>query len=279
MRQFAYTIAILIVSLGLSSAFQNCSKVDFQSGTVNSAKCGENSTPCDLVPLVDKAGVVTILLALGDQVGSQLVVKGASSQLIAETMVRYASPVVNPKILVVKDLNNQGESAYDTSYIAEVLLGRYNTTYIEEPQGGLSEADVAGYDLVWFNNPGHPMGSIQSRDTLIAFKGGVILSGDDLSRGSNFDLSALTGLTYVNNGTEVVCNGHSYPHDNNGGYQYSVAIDGAKIPGVESSVLDFSYGNDIDLSIAAASVEVIASAVGGGPDCTESRPVIVRYEK
>lgn len=279
MRHLNVTVAVLAASVAVGSVFQNCSKVDFQSGVVNSAKCGEISTPCDLVPLVDKAGVVTILLALGDQVGAQLVVKGASSQLIAETMVRYASPVLNPRILVVKDFNNQGESAYDTAYIADVLLGRYNTTYIEEREGGLSGADVAAYDLVWFNNPGHPMGSIQSRDTLIAFKGGVILSGDDLSRGSSFDLSALTGLNYVNNGTEVVCNGNSYSHDNNGGYQFSVSIDGAKIPGVESSVLDFSYGNDIDLSIAAPSVEVIASAVGGGPDCVESRPVIVRYEK
>lgn len=241
--------------------------------------CGNAENPCPLDPLVESPGVVTILLALGDQVGDQLIVNGVSSQYLAETAVRYASPVSNPKILVVKDLNHNGESAYDTEYIASVLLSRYETDFIMEPEGGMTAETVAGYDLIWFNNPGHPMGSIQSRNVLMAFSGGVILSGDDMARGNGFDMSPLTGLTYVDNGTSVMCDGVSYPHDNNGGYQFHVTLDSDKFPGLAGSDLSLNYGNDIDNTISSSDVEVLAWAVGGASSCTEPRATVVRYKK
>ena len=43
--------------------------------------------------------------------------------------------------------------------------------------------DVENFDVVWFNNPGHPMSSQVTRDTLLNFKGAVVLQGDDLTRG------------------------------------------------------------------------------------------------
>ena len=241
--------------------------------------CGSEANPCPLDPLVDSAGVETILLTLGDQVGNELIVNGVSSQYLAETAVRYASPVKEPKILVVKDRNHNGESVYDTEYIAETLLGRYDATYLFEPESGLTAAHLAGYDLVWFNNPGYPMGKIATRDALIAFKGGVVLSGDDMSRGDGFTLTPLTGLVFVDNGTTVTCGGTSYVHDDNEGHQYRVTLDGSKFPGLSGSNLKFSYGNDIDNNTATSSVEVLAWAVGGPAPCTDKRATVVRYKK
>jgi hypothetical protein len=267
--------------------FQNCSDVEFASAPVSSGNPAGTPAPSPtppgglppLTPLVDKAGVVTILLALGDQVGDQLVVAGSSAQLISETVVRYASPVNNPRILVVRDANHQGESAYDPQYISQVLLQRYNASFTEEPSGGLRPGDTAGFDVIWFNNPGHPMGSQQSLNTLLAFAGGVIVSGDDMSRGEGFSTTPLTGLAHINNGTLVDCNGKVLQIDDNEGGRYRVTMDSRKMPGSANSALNFSYGNDIDLSIADPTIEVLATARGDDPACTASRPVIVRYPK
>ncbi len=264
--------------------FQNCSKVSFDKsaqskleGTLGAC----NSISCNLTPLTDKPAVTTILMALGEQYNSQLEVSGASSQLIAETVVRYSSPKSNPKILLVEDSNTAGENPEDTIYARDVLLGRYNVTTIAIPNTGLTNADIAGYDLIWFNNPGHPMGAEVTRNTLLAFAGAVVLQGDDLSRGQSFDLDELTGLHYIDNGTAVICNGTSYPHDNSTGEQYRVSLIAAKFIGVTSSdAIEFRYGNDIDKTTAARpDLEVLATARGGSSECTEQRPAIVRYLK
>ncbi|RYF06679.1 MAG: hypothetical protein EOO77_26560, partial [Oxalobacteraceae bacterium] len=147
--------------------------------------------------------VTTILLALGDEADAQLVVNGASAQLIAETVVRYTSPKTNPKILFIHDSGSTGESANDTVYVKEQLLGRYDVTLLKEESEGTKIEQLEGYDIVWINNPGYPMGSKNTRDALLAFKGGIVIQGDDMSRGNGFDLEALTGLKYIDNGTSV----------------------------------------------------------------------------
>jgi hypothetical protein len=290
--KLALSIIALSSTFVFALVFQNCNRVDFAAGTAP-ATDSASSTPisigtpaapctegdCGLTPLVSHPGVVTILLALGDKVNDSLVVNGGAARFIAETSVRYSSPLSDPKILVVRDLNNHGESAYDPQYIAQVLLARYRTNFQDEPVGGLTAADLAGYDLIWFNNPGYPMGSIKSRDALLAFKGGVVLSGDDMSQGSNFDMSALTGLKFIDNGSTVNCSGKTFNQDNNVGGQYKVTIDESKIPGAQGASLNLLYGNDIDNTIASNTVEVIASAVGGDASCTQTRPTIVRYPK
>lgn len=65
---------------------------------------------CDLTPVTDKVGVVTILLALGDIAQDKQVISESSGRLIAQNAVKFASPIVNPKILVVKDYHHGGES-------------------------------------------------------------------------------------------------------------------------------------------------------------------------
>lgn len=230
-------------------------------------------------PYVDTPGVVTALLAFGDEVNDQLVINGTSSRLLAENMVRYASPVKKPKILLVRDRNHNGETVYDTEFIRDELLKNHDVQMIEEPENGLKAENLENYNLVWFNNPGHSMGNEETYKTLLAFKGGVILSGDDLTQGSGFDISALTGLKYIDNGASVKCGENTFKHDNNSGYQYDVSLDQTLIPNTDSSLLNLKYGNDIDNSELLSNLEVLARAKGGDESCTELRPVIVRYPK
>ncbi len=303
------TIAIITLSLIPMSLFQNCSKVSVadlaseEKVTVGIDPVDTSGNPvtppvttpddpvmpcqgvsCDLDPLTDKVAVSTILLTLGDQSHSSLVINGASSQLIAETIIRSTTPVKNPKIAVVLDSVNANEDLEDIDYILDQLLVRYSVSVIKAPVTGITADDIKNFDLVWYNNPGHPMSSKKTLATLLAFKGGVVLQGDDLARGSEngkeFDMSPLTGLKYIDNGTSVVCGGKSYAHDNNAANQYRVSIDPTKILGENSAPLNFRYGNDIDNTVLAAkNVEVIATALGGPKECKEARPAIVRYFK
>lgn len=245
---------------------------------------GCQNISCELTPLTTKPAVTTILLTLGDQSNSELVINGASSQFIAETVIRYSSPIVNPKILIVFDNATAGEDLEDQAYITNVLLARYQHDVITTSSTGLTETQTKNYDVIWYNNPGHPMSSQKTLATLLAFKGGVILQGDDLARGyengTAFSLTALTGLKFIDNGVTVVCAGKSYAHDDNKDNQYRVSIDPTKIVGAESSALNFRYGNDIDNTTpASTNLDIIATAVGGPDSCTESRPTIVRYFK
>lgn len=236
---------------------------------------------CSLSPLTTRPAVTTILLALGDKANDQLVASQISAQFIAESVVRYTSPAANPKILLVHDFNSGSESPLDYSYAASVLLSRYNVTEIDEANPGLKASDLAGYDIIWFNNPGHSMGHVETRDALIAFSGGVVLQGDDMSYGNGFSLTELTGLTNIDNGSSVTCDdGISYNHDDNNGEQYWVNLDPSQMTGASSAALQFRYGNDIDLTVPArADLQILATAKGGPETCTQSRPAITRYVK
>lgn len=233
---------------------------------------------CELTPLTSKPTVTTILLALGDKVDRQFVIKTASSQLIAESVVRYSSPKANPKILLVRDFGAQNEDPEDTTYIRNLLV-RYNVSYIELNDYGLMPSQTQGYDVIWFNNPGAPMHSVQTRSTLMQFSGAVVLQGDDLSHGTeDFSLEDLTGLHFVGNGTDVLCeNGKYYKHDDNGGEQYHVTLDKNRISGAKKSQINFRYGNDIDeTTVSNSKVEVLAWAKGGPDACKKLRPAITR---
>ena len=280
-------LPLALAFITLSLAFHNCSKASLSVNDPGSNKAQSlppvevcNGISCSLTPLTNKPAVTTILLTLGDESNSQLVINGATSQLLAESVVRYSSPRENPKILVVRDYNDNGEDPEDTPYVINQLLKRYNVSTLQEPAQGLKASDLAGFDLIWFNNPGAPMGSASTLQTLMEFKGAIVMQGDDLSRGVSFSMENLTGLTHLDNGTEVECAGKSYPHNDNNGHQYRVQIDPASITGPDASVLNFRYGNDIDNAyISKPGVQVLATATGGPDSCSETRPTIVRYFK
>ena len=249
-------IALLIIpGVVLVLAFQNCSKVEMADNNVAPLKLASTGNPeqpelpeevcngvsCELTPLTNKPAVSTILLTLGDQSNSSLVINGASSQLIAETIIRTSSPVNNPKILAVLDKDNGGEDLEDIDYIMNSLLKRYDVSVIHAED--LTAAKAEGYDVLWYNNPGHPMSSKSYLQILLAFKGGVILQGDDLARGNengkDFDISELTGLKLIDNGSSVICDGKAYAHDNNSANQYQVSINPSKIAGENAAALSF----------------------------------------
>ena len=61
----------------------------------------------------------------------------------------------------------------------------YNADLITERKGGITADDVAGYDVVWFTNPGYPFDDVRSIDTLTTFLaagGGVVAQGDDITQ-------------------------------------------------------------------------------------------------
>lgn len=275
---------LVIPSVVCLMLFQNCARPAGFTETASLNSLGRlavcNGISCDLDPLTSRPAVTTVLMALGDEANDQLVVKGASAQLIAETVVRYTSPRTTPKILLVRDFAAGNEHPEDIKYVREVLLKRYDVTLLQEPSSGLTDQMLVGYDVVWFANPGSAMGSVKTRDALLRFTGGVVLEGDDMARGGNFDNEKLTGLKYKDNGTSVKCQGVDYAHDNNLANQYRVSMDPTKIPGATSDAIEFRYGNDIDnTSVARNDLEILASARGGPAACTETRPVIVRYLK
>lgn len=266
----------IVTVVAVTFAFQNCSNAKFKMVDEDSVAtlCGIQS--CSLNPLTTKPAVTTILLALGDEANNKLVGNPVSNQYLAESVIRFSSPAKNPKILIVRALNHHGEDPEDTVYI-KTLLSRYQNVLIDEPAVGLKPADVAGYDLIWFNNPGYPFSLKVSFDTLMQFDGGVVLQGDDLSRSDTFSMTPLTGLNFLDNGTSVRCAGRDYPHDNNGGEQYRVTLDKNRIQGLSASEISFRYGNDIDnTTVVDPNAEVLAVAVGGPAACVDERPVVVR---
>ena len=238
---------------------------------------------CEIAPIATKPGVVTILLALGDIAQDKLVIAERSAQLIAQNAVRFASPVVNPKILVVKDAFHNGEVEGDTEFIAQRLLSAYKTDVLIEPSSGLRATDLVGYDLVWFNNPGYPIGLESTYNILKNFKGGVVLSGDDMSWGSNFKTESLTGLKNINNGSFVNCDGQAFAYSNNSIYRYQVTLEAKFFPSVDPSLITFEYARDIDeselLDLESSKYEVLAYAGGAKNTCKFKRPVIIRYLK
>jgi hypothetical protein len=245
------------------------------SSTPNSSLCVTNPTAaaCDETPVVSTPGVVTILFTL-----EQIPLDSAS--LIVANAIKYASPVVNPKILFVKDSNTGGEDEGDVDFIKNTLLAGYNLDYNVILPGGLTAAEVAGYDLVIVSNPGYPLSDLGSLTTLENFGGGVILMGDDMGHGAGFDISALTGLNFENNGTSMSCNGHTYGYDNLQGYFYPVTMDASFLPGVPASYLSFQYGNDLDWTTAMAGVQVLASATAAPGTCDIGTiPAVVRHER
>lgn len=274
-------ISVLIIASALVFGFQNCAGPQIVFSESQLGKLGVcQGISCDLTPVTLEPAVTTILLALGDEDEDELVIGGISTQLIAETVVRYSSPVINPRILFVRDAQAGNESLSDSTYVSDVLLSRYDVTAFVETERSLQLSDTAGFDLIWFNNPGTPMGSYQTYKTLLNFKGGVIIQGDDLSRGRNFAMNELTGLMHVNNGTKVECNSQAYSIDNNMGNTYRVKLSGQKFVGAATESLSFQYGNDIDhTTVGRSDLEVLASAKGSSTDCIQEYPAIVRYPK
>ena len=196
---------------------------------------------------------------------------------VANTAEWVAGSQTDPRILVVLDDNHHNEFAGDADAIQGMLQHHgYTVDRLDEPTQGLSAADLDGYDVVWFSNPGYPpddLASIQALGAFNAAGGGLVLQGDDISWswGNAFSMDELTGLSYVSNGTQT-CGQHT---DNNAGARFSVEQTSAHpvFAGIEGAV--WLYGDDIDDTVSAnngANI-VVEAGLEGDPTCP-TRPVV-----
>lgn len=227
---------------------------------------------------VDYTGrTVTILLTLSDPG-----IDSDTATSLAMGAVDWVSPSATPSVLMVLDDNHHNEDDTDAAYIAGLLTTEgYDVDYLDEPSSGIVEADVSGYDVVWFSNPGYPPDdstSIDTLESLLADGGGVVLQGDDMSRGyaSAFSMESLTMLGYVSNGTRF-CGTST---DNNAGDDYGITVDSLSHPvtlALEGEY--FTYGNDIDYTEPLEDgEEVLAWATLDGSSVCDTIPAIVAYD-
>lgn len=200
---------------------------------------------------------------------------------LATNAVNWVAPKASPSVLIVLDDGHHGEYVGDAAYVRDLLAEHgFAATLVDERAGGLLPEDVAGYDVVWFCNPGYPWDDVRSVDTLVAFReagGGVVVQGDDItwSMGNGFDVSRLTHLTFQDNGTSTC----GVQTDNNAGASFLVQL-GAGHPvleGLENA--SFSYGDDIDQSVPANTGEqIVGTASLPNGTCNSARPALSVFE-
>jgi len=243
----------------------------------NSEICVEHpdAEACKKIPAVTTPGVVTVLFTMSQ------IPQGAGSLILANA-IKFASPVANPKILFFKDSNTGGEDEGDPTFIKNTLLQGYDLEYGVVPSTGLSPSSVAGKDLIIISNPGHPLSNKLTMDTLMDFKGGVILVGDDMGYGIDFSTEALTGLKFKGNGNSMTCGGKTYAYDNYGTYKYQIDMNEEFLPGLPAELKHYEYANDLDWTEQKAGMQVLAWASSDPRACSvefAKVPAIVRYEK
>lgn len=222
-------------------------------------------------------GVATILMAL-----SRANVPRSTARRLAGNAVDYASPTASPKVLVFRDANPHGQAAGDLEYVADLLKSAgYTVEYRKEPSDGLSPSTLDDYDVVWFGNPSHPMSNhstFQALESFVDDGGGVVLSGDDMSRGigQSFPMTPLTGLDYIDNG-ETTCGVQTRPGRPTGS-EFQVTFS----PGSSHTLADglagrsFEYPWDIDTATASGNADVVATAeLAHRPDCETEVPVVI----
>lgn len=228
-----------------------------------------------------QARSATVLVSLTD--GG---IKAKDAASIATQTVKWVSPVAQPKVLLVLDDNHHGESLKDTDFIAGALRdGGYDVEFRNEPEFGMDLSEFNGFDVVWFSNPGYPMDdelTFSSLKQAASSDIGVILQGDDMtwSWGNSFDMSQLTHLNSLGNGTDACGMGI----DNGGGGRYAVSLEKDKAFWGAVAGTSFNYSDDIDHSSARGEGETIlawstvADAKGKAVKCDVRVPVVVAYD-
>jgi hypothetical protein len=203
---------------------------------------------------------------------------------LAQQTVRWVSGMTSPKVLVVLDDNHHNEQPEDAAYVQSLLQAAgLEADYMDEPTNGLEDSDLEGYNAVWFTNPGYPMDDIASFYALAKYAdegGGLVIQGDDMSasQGNAWDMSALTHLRFLDNGTWYC----GLPIDNNStSHQFRVHVGVDDHPVTQGVSGEFLYGNDIDITdfVNDNGANTLATAVanGGEVGCPPT-PVIVAYD-
>ena len=229
-----------------------------------------------------RAGVVTSLLALGDQDNlSEALIQREIAKSIVSKIVHFASITRHPNILVNVDPGNRGESFEDIQFTIDLLTELFGNEYVRVHEGELDLEHIDNADVVYVINPGYPLSSLKTADTLQTLKAygnvGIVLSGDDMSRtAQRSDLSDLTGVHYENNGVRAC--GVSI-NNNRTDNRYNVRLKKRHFRHLSKAERILKYGNDIDhVSIAQKGVRVFAHAKVKNGDCKLKIPVIFGYK-
>jgi hypothetical protein len=227
----------------------------------------------EIPPLSTPQGnVVTILMTLSDT----WIPPQTAEQLIYNS-VQFVSSVENPRVLVVRDDNHNGEDMTDPENIQAWLQSRgLSVDFMEEPSGGLTLAELSGYHVVLLSNPGYPPDDVASIESLWNFSTqgyGIIFQGDDMTRINTPLMTELTRLENIDNGTSYF----GVNIDNNTGSTYEVTLIEGTVLTTDIESFTFSYGNDIDTT------EPTVVGMSVAADCTvsntnhPSKPVITAF--
>lgn len=213
-------------------------------------------------PVPEPTGrVLTLLLTMSDdwmdlEISEKILVNSAAWLLDGKDGAS--------RVLVVRDDNYSGEDEDDSAFITTTLVqAGYDATLVEEPADGLQEADLEGYEAAILSNPGHSPDDLSTLDALYAFSTqghGIVFQGDDMAHFEDpaaFDMSSLTRLGYIDNGTEY--GGHAIDNDAGEAYEVTLGMGHPITEGLEGR--QFRYGNDIDTTeIVSDSLTVVAVA-------------------
>ena len=222
--------------------------------------------------------VLTIFLTLNDMYMDQ----GVARQLLLNS-VAWVTPagIPSPRVLIIRDDDHSGEHPEDSEQIRDNLVAAgYDAVLIDEPGDGIDSSYLSGYSVAILSNPGHSPDDVSTVEALYDFSChgfGLIFQGDDMGRfddEDDFDMSSLTRLEYIDNGTSYA--GHGI--DNDEGDRYAVTLANISHPvvaGIEG--VTFYYGDDIDTTEEAhANLTVLAWATVEGMS-TPTKPAIAGY--
>lgn len=268
---------------GNNTSGNNSTPNDMGGPSCEEGCCEETCAPVCEGEQVEGHRIVGILL----QLTNPDVPRRKAKRLTRNAMrwVTRDHPCPDLKVLVVRDDNHNGEFKGDVIKIRDWLSSEgYHVTFLEEPDDGLTQGHVAGYDAVWFSNPGYPIDdpkTIRTLEAFVAQGGGLVLSGDDMSRGTANEASTegLLHLSNHSNGTRTC----GLPTDNNQGESYEVAFESGPHPvitGLEDKT--FLYANDIDHSTPLDLGEIVLAWGSLDPsldcECSLKTPVVIARE-
>ncbi len=234
------------------------------------------TAPCPADQQQQVGRMVTFILTI-----SKPSIGETTSQRLVTNAVDWVAPIEDPKVLVVLDDGRRFEFPTDPGFVEDTLLATgLSVDVLEEPEQGIQPADLVGYDVVWFSNPGWPVDDLASRDTLLQFQalgGGLVLQGDDITwaLGQAFTMTPLTKLEHVNNGTPYC--GVRINNNTGNAYEVTMGSDHPVLAGLEGTT--FLYTDDIDVTTPAnVGEQVLATAnLPGGSECP-SHPAIVVFD-
>ena len=225
---------------------------------------------------------LTILVTMHGPPGKTMPSEDAAR--LAVNAARWVGKSDAPRVLVVRDQNHRGADLEDVDLLVTDLraaLGDAAVDRVDEESlltpGDLQLADVAGYDVVWFVNPGEPIDSPTTLTTLHRFRaggGGLILQGDDIAQfQASPALADGVTLSTFHNGGRRACGA---PIEAWGDNAYRVRWVESAHPVLAGLSGEFDYAKDLDLVDASGAALAVASFAAAG--CSLAAPAVLAVD-